>query len=121
MSTGGELVIMVQKWLQIEKEVRGLQCQLRSLKKEQKEAANALVEVMKSHEIDCLDVKDGCITHRRQKSKSAVSRKHLLEAISTFFENSDDPELCTKLAGHILDTRKTKIQDKICLRGTKRK
>ena len=121
MATGGDLVIMVQKWLQLEKDARTLQSQLREIKKEQKEAAQQLATVMKEHDIDCLDVKDGCITHKLHKSKSAVSKKHLLEAISSFFDSSEDPELCSKLAGHILDTRKTKVHDKICLRGAKGK
>ena len=119
MSTEGELVSMVQEWMSLEKEIKNIQSTLRDLRVRQKTATTRLVAVMKEHEIDCLDVKDGRLSHRTTKSRGTVSKKHLLSSIASFFENADDPELSSKLTGHILATRGVKTQDKIALRRIK--
>tara|TARA_Y100000816_G_C26021416_1_gene534365 strand:+ start:627 stop:986 length:360 start_codon:yes stop_codon:yes gene_type:complete len=119
MSTEGELVSMVQDWMGLEKEIKNMQGTLRELRLKQKAATARLVLVMKEHEIDCLDVKDGRLSHRTMKSRGTVSKKHLLSSIASFFENADDPELSAKLTGHILETRGVKLQDKISLRRAK--
>ncbi len=116
MSTGGDLVGLVQLWLSGEKEIKLLQSQIRDLRKKQKSATENLVSVMKTHDIDCLDVKDGRLSHRSQVTRGSVSKKHLLESISTFFQDYDDPELSSKLTGHIMNSRKTTVRDKLNLR-----
>ena len=120
MSTGGELVSMVQEWMMLEKEIKSVQSKLRELRAHQKSATSRLVNVMKENEIDCLDIKDGRLSHRTLKSRSTVSRRHLLTAISTFFEHEQDAELSSKLTEHIMNTREVKEKDKISLSGVKK-
>ncbi len=110
---------MVQEWMTLEKEIKSLQGALRELRVKQKATTTRLVSVMKEHEIDCLDVKDGRLSHRTLRSRGSVSKKHLLSSIASFFANADDPELSSKLTGHILETRGVKTQDKILLRRAK--
>ena len=119
MSTGGDLVSLVQQWLVGEKEIKLLQSQIRDLRKKQKNATNNLVSVMKEHDIDCLDVKDGRLSHKAQITRGAVSKKHLLESISVFFQDAEDPDLSSKLTGHIMNSRKATVQDKLNLRKGK--
>ena len=71
---------------------------------------------MRDHDIDCLDVNDGRLTHVTAKSRSGVSKAHLLASISTFFDEDEGKEISERLTGHILATRKTTIKDKLTLR-----
>ena len=120
MSTEGELVAMVQEWMELEKESKHLQATLRGVRAKQKAAAASLIDVMREHNIDCLDVKSGRISHKTSKCRSSVSKKHLLNAIATFFSEAQDPSISAKLTQHIMATRDVKVRDKISLRIAKK-
>ena len=121
MSTSGELVSLVQAWLSGERELKKAQANIRQLRKDQKEASSNLLAVMKNNEIDCLDVNDGRLSHITSKSRSGVSKAHLLASIGSFFDEEDAGEMPERLTGHILDCRKTTIKDKLTLRKPRNK
>lgn len=120
MSTEGELVAMVQEWMELEKENKDLQAALRAVRAKQKAAAASLIDVMREHNIDCLDVKSGRISHKTSKCRGSVSKKHLLNAIATFFSEAEDPSISSKLTQHIMATRDVKMRDQISLRTSKK-
>jgi hypothetical protein len=121
MPTGGELVSLVQEWLSGEKALKKAQANIRLLRKNQKEASDNLLSFMKSNEIDCLDVNDGRLSHVTSKSRSGVSKAHLLASIGSFFEDDDAREMSERLTGHILASRKTTVKDKLTLRKPRSK
>jgi len=53
------LIKKVRDWVKLDNEIRALQKEQTSRKKEKKELSNGLMEIMKDNEIDCFDLKDG--------------------------------------------------------------
>ena len=66
---------------------------------------------MKENDIDCFDITNGKLIYTKKKTKSPLSKKHLLQALSAFFK--DDKETVSKISNYILDTRETKIKENI--------
>ena len=116
MSTKEELVQLVQSWMSGEKAIKETQKKLREQRLKQKNITSTLVDVMETHEIECLDMKEGRIVHTRNKVRGSVSKKHLLSAISEYFSNTQDAELSADLTKHILESRTTNIKNKIQMR-----
>ena len=63
MSTKEDLINLVQSWLTGDKAIKAMQRQLRHQRAEQKNISAALMKVMETHEIECLDMKEGRIVH----------------------------------------------------------
>ncbi len=98
-------------WLTMDNEIKSLQKKIRDIRKEKKEKTNDIVEVMKSHEIACFDTNDGKLIYTQQKTKAPLSKKHLISALSVYFENDSDN--VKKLSEYILNSRKDKITETI--------
>ena len=58
MQTKEELIQSVKHWLAIDNEIAELQKQMREKRKLKKELSTNLITVMKTHNIDCLDIKN---------------------------------------------------------------
>ena len=113
MSTKEDLIKLVQSWMAGEKAIKEMQKKLREQRATQKGTTALLVEVMETHEIECLDMKEGRIVHTRSKVRSSVSKKHLMAAISTYFTGTDNAALPEDLTKHILESRTTNVKNKI--------
>jgi hypothetical protein len=72
---------------------------------------NKLLSVMKDNEIDCFDINDGKLVYSKSKTKQAVSKKVLLDALNKYF--CDKPETASEIVEHILDSRTEKITETI--------
>ena len=59
MATKEELVTIIKQWINNDNEVKQLQTQLRNKKKENKQLTDNLINVMKSNELKCIDIKNG--------------------------------------------------------------
>ena len=124
MSTKEDLINLVQSWLTGDKAIREMQKQLRKQRAEQKNISAALMKVMETHEIECLDMKEGRIVHTQSKVRSSVSKKHLMESLSAFFSGTDNAGLPAELTRHILETRSVNVKSKIQMKqphGNKKK
>tara|TARA_A100001015_G_scaffold233806_1_gene265062 strand:+ start:206 stop:562 length:357 start_codon:yes stop_codon:yes gene_type:complete len=106
-----ELRNNILDWLSMDNEIKSLQKKIRDIRKEKKNKTNEIVEVMKSHEIACFDTSDGKLIYTQQKTKAPLSKKHLINSLSNYFNN--DPENVKKLSEYILSTRKDKITETI--------
>ena len=56
MQTKEDLINSVKEWLTIDKEIADLQKEIREKRNLKKELSNGLINVMKQHNIDCLDI-----------------------------------------------------------------
>ena len=101
----------VKSWLTIDEEIKNMQKEIRNKKKEKKVITENLVEIMKYNEIDCFDINDGKLVYTKNKVKQALSKKHLLTALSTYFQN--DGSKAKELTTFILDSRQVKIKENI--------
>tara|TARA_Y100001970_G_scaffold37677_1_gene46549 strand:- start:4197 stop:4559 length:363 start_codon:yes stop_codon:yes gene_type:complete len=105
------IVNNVKTWLTIDEEIKKMQREIRNKKKEKKIVTENLVEIMKYNEIDCFDINDGKLVYTKSKVKQALSKKHLLNALSTYFQN--DGIKAKEVTSFILDSRQVKIKENI--------
>lgn len=110
--TKEQLVAVVKEWVTLENEIKTLQKHIKERRSRKKELTDALVDTMKSNEIDCFDISDGKILYSQSKVKASVSKKHLLSCLSQYF-NKSNPEVAQELTAYILDTREVKLKDNI--------
>ena len=111
MSEKEEIVNNVKNWLQIEEEIKELQKIVREKKKDKKVYTENLVNIMKQNEIDCFDITDGKLLYTRNKVKQALSKKHLLNALSAYFQH--DGSKAKDVANFVLESREIKVRENI--------
>ena len=111
--SNNELLDSVKSWLSLDNDIRNLQKQIKLKRKEKKSITTNLVDIMKSNDIDQLNIPDGELVYTKTKSKAPLSKKHLLASISTFFQNSNDPRLVQELSTFIMNSRQEKEKENI--------
>ena len=111
MSTQQELLENVKTWLNIDDQIRALQKEIRDRRKLKKELTENLVGIMKTQDIDALNVPDGQLIYNKTKTKAPLSKKHLLVSLTQFFKN--DQRMVEELSKYIMETRQEKEKEKI--------
>tara|TARA_A100001015_G_scaffold211926_1_gene237629 strand:- start:6980 stop:7330 length:351 start_codon:yes stop_codon:yes gene_type:complete len=106
-----EMINTIKQYIQIDNELQNLLQKTRVLRKEKKDVADNLVNIMKKHEIDCFNTNDSKLVYSKNNIKSPLSKKHLITTISSYFK--DDPVLAEKLCSHILENREVKEKENI--------
>ena len=117
MSTKEQLIGLIKNWIESDNEVKQLQDFIKKKKAEKNEITEQLVEVMKTNEIDCFDVKNGKLQYKTIKTKQPISKKSLLESLSKYFSN--DEKMANEVTEFILDSRSEKITETIKRKTTK--
>ena len=110
MQTKEDLINSVKEWLTIDKEIADLQKEIREKRNLKKELSNGLINVMKQHNIDCLDIKNAKIVHTKRKQKQSISKKFLLETLEKYYKDNEDAKTITD---YILNSRQEKEIDNI--------
>ena len=116
--TKEQLVAVVKEWVTLETEIKTLQKHIKERRARKKELTGALVDTMKSNEIDCFDISDGKIIYTQNKVKAPISKKHLLSCLTKYFEQKPNDN-SAEIAEFILESREIKIKDNIRLKGNK--
>ena len=112
MATKEDVVACIKQWLQIDRELKVLQKEVKIRREQKKEAASALVEIMKDNDIDCFDISEGKIIHTQNRSRAPLSKQHLLKALDDYF--AENPTIEAESVGkYVLDTRAVKTKDDI--------
>ena len=70
-----------------------------------------LVTIMKDNSIDCFDITGGKLLYTQNKSKTPLSKKHLISSITEFFDG--DQQMIKKLCSHIMNSRQQVIKENI--------
>lgn len=110
--TKEQLVSVVKEWVTLETEIKTLQKHIKERRARKKELTSALVDTMKTNEIDCFDISDGKILYSQNKVKAPVSKKHLMSCLSQYFEKSNS-DVAQELTTFILDSREVNLKDNI--------
>ena len=111
MSNQQELLENVKTWLDIDNQIRSLQKEIRDRRKLKKELTQSLVGIMKTQDIDALNVPDGQLIYNKTKTKAPLSKKHLLVSLAQFFKN--DQRMVDELSKYIMETRQEKEKENI--------
>jgi hypothetical protein len=107
-----QLLSSVKSWINLDDEIKTLNRKLKERRKIKKELTETLVTTMKNNEIDCFDLSGGSkLIYTKSKGKKALSKKHLLSALSKYFKgNGEDVKQLSKF---ILDSREDNIRENI--------
>lgn len=111
MSTKEQLIHLVTEWMDCDNSIKNTQKALKDVRERKKALTQKLVGVMKDNEIECFDINDGKLIYSKSKTKQAVSKKVLLDALNKYF--CDKPETANEIVEHILDSRTEKITETI--------
>lgn len=118
-STKEELVQTIKEWISVEQEIKMLQQEIKQRKAKKKELSDTLVNTMKSNEIDCFDINNGKIIYTRNKVRSTVSKKHIMDSLSQYF-NDSDVTTAQDITKFILDARSVVLKDNIKFKEPKK-
>ena len=91
MSTIKELLVKnIKEWVKIDNELKALKTEENLRKKDKKEINDTLIELMRSNEIDCVDIKDGQICYSQKSIKKPITKKNLLNILAKYFQGDID-------------------------------
>jgi len=97
------LIENIKEWVKLDNEIRELKNQEKTRKKAQCELSKNLMEIMKSNEIDEVDINKGKIVYKKRTVKKPITKKNLLEILSKYYEG--DLTSASKLNTFIMDNR----------------
>jgi hypothetical protein len=102
----------VKNWLHIDKDIKILQKELKERKKKKNEITNTLLQIMKSNEIDCVDISEGKILYTQNNVKKPINKHHLEECLNKYFEAN--PNMPTDdIVKYIMENRPSNIKESI--------
>lgn len=106
-----KLIENVKGWIDIDNNIKELQKELKEKRKEKKLYTTNLVDIMKTNNVDCFDIKNGKLIYTKKKVKAPLSKKHLFNSLSNYFKNNKS--VIEELGNYILNSREEKIKENI--------
>lgn len=103
METKDQLVEAVKKWIDLDNELREIAKVAKNKREKKKQISSELMNVMKTNEIDCLDIKDGQLMYKKSKSKKPLNKENLLKILQKYYNNNEHQS--SNMAQFILDNR----------------
>ncbi len=109
--TKEQLVNIIKDWVKVDNEIRQLQKEMLSRKKEKTTLSLQLIDVMKKNEIDCFDLKDGQLVYTKRNVKKPITKKVLLTILSKYYKG--DYMKASEVNDFILHNREEVVQESI--------
>jgi hypothetical protein len=97
------LIDTIREWVKIDNEIRTLNKEILIRKKVKSSISSKLMDVMKNNELDSVDIKDGRIEYVNRKTKKPITKKMLLNILSTYYNGNSLK--ANELNEYILDNR----------------
>jgi hypothetical protein len=113
-----KLAQSVKNWLQIDKEIQLLQKELKERKKKKNDYTNTLLTIMKTNEIDCVDINEGKIIYTQSNVKKPINKRHLEECLTKYFEKNPNIP-ADEVVQYILENRASNVKESIRHKPTK--
>ena len=108
--TKAQLVQYIKSWIEVDNDMRNLQKEMKTLRDNKKTLTDALVNVMKSNEIDVFDINDGKLVYAKTKVKAPINKTSLFAALRQHYHDEDAAK---KLSEFIMDSRQEKVKESI--------
>jgi len=108
----------IKGWMQLDKEIKILQKELKERKKKILVFSNQLVELMKSKDLDCVDINDGKILFTQSKTKTPLNKKYLLESLQKYFADNRGVQV-DDVVKFVLENRDIHVKEGIRLKPLK--
>lgn len=110
-TTKEQLIHTIKEWVRIDNELRILSKQQSIRKKEKQEMSESLIEIMRSNEIDCFDIKNGQIMYTKRNVKKPITQKALLNILSNYYKGN--VEKAEELNNFIMENREQVVKETI--------
>ena len=110
MENKEQLVSHIREWVKIDEEIKVLSSEVKSRRQKKKELTQQLVNVMKDNEIDCFDINNGKLIYSKNKIKSPLNKKTLIEALHKYY---DDEEEAERITTFLMESRNEVIKENI--------
>jgi hypothetical protein len=110
------LLDTIKVWLEEDNEINKLKQLIKVRTEKKKKLTQSLLLLMKTHEIDCFDIKNGSISYKKTNVKKQLNMKSLTSAINKYYENkknnvsADEIKIMTTF---IMNTRETSTRETI--------
>ena len=111
MSNKEEVVSVIKEWVNIDTEINKLQKKLKEMRKVKKDYNIQLINIMKSNEIDCFDIKDEHILYTQKKTTTPLNKKNIISILTKYFNNDSDK--ANTMCSFLLDNREEKVIENI--------
>lgn len=108
----GYMIQRIKQWFAIENKLTELSSQMKELRKMRKELNVDLLEIMKTHNIDCFDCNSGKIMYTRNNVKKTINKKYLNDILQKYYGNDNSQE-AQELCEFILDNREIQVKENI--------
>ena len=109
------LVTRIRAWIKIENEMKQLQAELRKRREAKKDLTNALVDVMKTNDIDCFDINNGKLVYSQTKVKTPLNKAQLMAALIKYY--ADDVDTAKEMSDYLLSARNEKVKETIRMKS----
>ena len=110
------LIQKIKKWLEYESKIATLQKEIKELKKNKGVVSNELKIIMKSKDLECIDVNNGKILYTTTQVKKGINKKYLSDVLNKYFEDEGRAE---EICQYILDNRESHVKENIKLKKIK--
>ena len=107
--TKEQLVNIIRDWVKIDNDIRKLQKETNIRKKEKTKMSTELMAIMKQHEIECFDLKDGQLIYTKKNVKKHIKKKILLNILSKYYNG--DYMKATEVNDFILNNREEVVHE----------
>ena len=111
------LVEKIKRWLDIEMKITNIQKEVKELRKQKKNLSGDLSVIMKSKQLECIDVTHGQIIYTQKETKKGINKKYLSDILSKYCK---DDEYAKEICTFILENREISIKENIRLKAHKK-
>lgn len=106
-----QMIEIIKEWIDLEKELQELSKEIRAKRKQKRLMTQAIIEIMKTNELDTIDTNSGKIIYSRRKTRKALNQGKLLSLLAKHSGLSE--EQCKNLTEEILENREVSFTDVI--------
>ena len=111
------LVEKIKRWLELENKISANQKELKDLRKQKTQLSLDLSTIMKSKQLECIDVTQGQILYTKTQTKKGINKKYLSDILKTYYKNDDR---ATEICNFILENRESTVKENIRLKSYKK-
>jgi len=111
MDTKEQLINNIKEWIKMDNEITQLKAEIKDINNKKKVLTENLVTVMKTNNIDCIDINGGALVYKKNKVKKPISGKTLLAALQNYYK--DNIHLAEEITKHVMDNREEQIKETI--------
>jgi hypothetical protein len=109
--TQSQTIQIIKDWVKIDNEIKMLQKEINSRKKNKTELSKELIGIMKSTDTECFELKNGVLLYTTKNVKKPITKKVLLDILGKYYEG--DYMKASEVNDFILNNREEVVRESI--------